>query len=61
MGIKSDYCPTRAGKTTFCDLVRKNQPSTGRIYFDEKEITQMDESILLERIGQIQTPTVFDS
>ena len=56
--------PNGAGKTTFCDLVSgKTQPSTGRIYFDGKEITQMEESdIALSGIGRkFQTPTVFDS
>ena len=56
--------PNGAGKTTFCDLVSgKTKPSTGRVYFDEKEITQMDESdIALSGIGRkFQTPTVFDS
>lgn len=56
--------PNGAGKTTFCDLVSgKTKPSTGRVYFDEKEITQMDESdIALCGIGRkFQTPTVFDS
>jgi urea transport system ATP-binding protein len=56
--------PNGAGKTTFCDLVSgKTQPSTGRVYFDGKEITQMDESdIALSGIGRkFQTPTVFDS
>ena len=56
--------PNGAGKTTFCDLVSgKTNPSTGRVYFDGKEITQMDESdIALSGIGRkFQTPTVFDS
>ena len=56
--------PNGAGKTTFCDLVSgKTKPSTGRVYFDGKEITQMDESdIALSGIGRkFQTPTVFDS
>ena len=56
--------PNGAGKTTFCDLVSgKTQPSTGRVYFDGKEITQMEESdIALSGIGRkFQTPTVFDS
>ena len=56
--------PNGAGKTTFCDLVSgKTKPSTGRIYFDGKEITQMEESdIALSGIGRkFQTPTVFDS
>ena len=56
--------PNGAGKTTFCDLVSgKTQPSTGRVYFDGREITQMEESdIALSGIGRkFQTPTVFDS
>lgn len=56
--------PNGAGKTTYCDLVSgKTKPSTGRVYFDGKEITQMDESdIALSGIGRkFQTPTVFDS
>ena len=56
--------PNGAGKTTFCDLVSgKTQPSTGRVYFDGREITQMEESdIAISGIGRkFQTPTVFDS
>ena len=56
--------PNGAGKTTFCDLVSgKTNPSSGRVYFDGKEITQMEESdIALSGIGRkFQTPTVFDS
>ena len=56
--------PNGAGKTTFCDLVSgKTQPSTGRVYFDGREITQREESdIALSGIGRkFQTPTVFDS
>ncbi len=56
--------PNGAGKTTFCDLVSgKTRPSTGKVYFDGKEITNMDESeIALRGIGRkFQTPTVFDS
>ena len=56
--------PNGAGKTTFCDLVSgKTKPSTGRVYFNGKEITQMEESdIALSGIGaKFQTPTVFDS
>ena len=56
--------PNGAGKTTFCDLVSgKTKPSSGRVYFDGKEITQMEESdIALSGIGRkFQTPTVFDS
>jgi len=56
--------PNGAGKTTFCDLVSgKTRPSAGKVYFDGKEITTMDESeIALRGIGRkFQTPTVFDS
>ena len=56
--------PNGAGKTTFCDLVSgKTRPSVGKVYFDGKEITHMDESeIALRGIGRkFQTPTVFDS
>ena len=56
--------PNGAGKTTFCDLVSgKAPPSTGKVYYDGKNITQMDESdIALRGIGRkFQTPTVFDS
>ena len=56
--------PNGAGKTTFCDLVSgKTPPSTGKVYYDGKKITQMDESdIALMGIGRkFQTPTVFDS
>ena len=56
--------PNGAGKTTFCDLVSgKTAASTGKVYYDGKNITQMDESdIALMGIGRkFQTPTVFDS
>ena len=56
--------PNGAGKTTFCDLVSgKTASSTGKVYYDGKNITQMDESdIALMGIGRkFQTPTVFDS
>ena len=56
--------PNGAGKTTFCDLVSgKTLPSTGKVYYDGKNITQMDESdIALMGIGRkFQNPTVFDS
>ncbi len=56
--------PNGAGKTTFCDLVSgKTSPSTGNVYYDGKNITQMDESdIALMGVGRkFQTPTVFDS
>ena len=56
--------PNGAGKTTFCDLVSgKTKASTGKIYFDGREISGMNESeIALRGIGRkFQTPTVFDS
>ena len=56
--------PNGAGKTTFCDLVSgKTKPSTGQIFFDGNEITNLEESdIALSGIGRkFQTPTVFDS
>ena len=56
--------PNGAGKTTFCDLVSgKTRPTTGKVYYDGREITTMDESdIALRGIGRkFQTPTVFDS
>jgi urea transport system ATP-binding protein len=56
--------PNGAGKTTFCDLVSgKTTPSTGSVYYDGRNITQLQESdIALMGIGRkFQTPTVFDS
>ena len=56
--------PNGAGKTTFCDLVSgKTKPSTGKVFFDGREITKLEESdIALSGIGRkFQTPTVFDS
>lgn len=56
--------PNGAGKTTFCDLVSgKTRPSTGKVYFDGRDISSLDESeISLLGIGRkFQTPTVFDS
>ena len=55
--------PNGAGKTTFCDLVSgKTKPSTGRVYFNGKEITQMEESdIALSGIAQIPDSHRFDS
>ena len=56
--------PNGAGKTTVCDLVSgKTSPTTGRVFFDGKEITGKAESdIALMGIGRkFQTPTVFDS
>jgi len=56
--------PNGAGKSTFCDLVSgKTRPSTGKVFFDSREISSLDESeIALLGIGRkFQTPTVFDS
>ena len=56
--------PNGAGKTTFCDLVSgKTPPSTGKVYFDGRDVSSLDESeISLLGIGRkFQTPTVFDS
>lgn len=56
--------PNGAGKTTFCDLVSGKTPaSTGKVYFDGRDISGLDESeIALFGIGRkFQTPTVFDS
>ena len=56
--------PNGAGKSTFCDLVSgKTKTSTGKVFFDSREISSLDESeIALLGIGRkFQTPTVFDS
>ena len=50
-------------KTTFCDLVSGKTLSTGKVYFDGRDVSSLDESeISLLGIGRkFQTPTVFDS
>ena len=56
--------PNGAGKTTLCDVISgKTLPTTGRVHFDGKEITNRKETeIALMGIGRkFQTPTVFDS
>ena len=56
--------PNVAGKTTLCDVVTgKTRPTTGQVYFDNAEITQLtDTQIALRGIGRkFQTPTVFES
>ncbi len=56
--------PNGAGKTTLCDVVSgKTRPATGRVYFEGRDITGMDETeIALMGIGRkFQTPSVFDS
>lgn len=56
--------PNGAGKTTFCDVVSgKTRPSSGKVYFDKLDITDVEEAEIARRgIGRkFQTPTVFDS
>ena len=56
--------PNGAGKTTMCDIISgKTMPTTGTVYFDEAEITQLSEIDISRRgIGRkFQTPTVYDS
>jgi urea transport system ATP-binding protein len=56
--------PNGAGKTTMCDVISgKTRPSSGRVYFDGTDITQMHEASIA-RLGigrKFQTPTVYDS
>ena len=56
--------PNGAGKTTLCDVISgKTLPTTGRVYLDGTDITQLvDSEIALMGVGRkFQTPTVFDS
>ena len=56
--------PNGAGKTTMCDVVTgKTKESSGRVYYDGKDITDEAEmDIALMGIGRkFQTPTVYDS
>lgn len=56
--------PNGAGKTTFCDVVSgKTRPTTGRVYFNGEEITNVEEMEIARRgMGRkFQTPTLFDS
>ncbi len=56
--------PNGAGKTTLCDVISgKTRPTSGKVFFGEKEITSMSE-VDIARLGvgrKFQTPTVFDS
>jgi len=56
--------PNGAGKTTLCDVISgKTQVTEGRIFFGNKETTQLSENeISALGVGRkFQTPTVFDS
>ena len=56
--------PNGAGKTTMCDVITGKTPqTTGRVFYDKKDITDNDEmEIALMGIGRkFQTPTVYDS
>jgi urea transport system ATP-binding protein len=56
--------PNGAGKTTLCDVISgKTKPKSGRIVFDEVDITRLpDTAISALGVGRkFQTPTVFDS
>src|SRR5277367_6051453 len=56
--------PNGAGKTTLCDVISgKTRVTTGRVFFDRIETTQMPD-VEIARLGvgrKFQTPTVFDS
>ena len=56
--------PNGAGKTTMVDIVTgKTKPTTGKVFYDGKDITTwLDSDIALSGIGRkFQTPTVYDS
>jgi urea transport system ATP-binding protein len=56
--------PNGAGKTTLCDVISgKTHVTSGRVFFDRIETTQMPD-VEIARLGvgrKFQTPTVFDS
>ncbi len=56
--------PNGAGKTTLCDVISgKTSVNKGNVYFDQREITQLPDTVIA-RLGvgrKFQTPTVFDS
>ena len=56
--------PNGAGKTTLCDVISgKTRPTTGRITFSDRDITETSETdIALMGVGRkFQTPTIYDS
>ncbi|MFP6602348.1 MAG: urea ABC transporter ATP-binding protein UrtD, partial [Pirellulaceae bacterium] len=56
--------PNGAGKTTLCDIISgKTRPTTGRVIFSDRDITEMSETdIALMGVGRkFQTPTIYDS
>jgi urea transport system ATP-binding protein len=56
--------PNGAGKTTLCDIISgKTRPTTGRVIFSGRDITEMSETdIALMGVGRkFQTPTIYDS
>lgn len=56
--------PNGAGKTTMCDVISGlTQPTSGRVYFDKEDITDLSESVIAQRgVGRkFQIPNVFDS
>ena len=56
--------PNGAGKTTMCDVISgKTRPTSGQVFYDTKDITEVSETdIALRGVGRkFQTPTVFDS
>ncbi len=56
--------PNGAGKSTMCDVITgKTRPATGKVWFDDQDITKLDDADIATRgIGRkFQTPTVFDS
>lgn len=56
--------PNGAGKTTMCDVISgKTSPTTGKVYFNDHDITPLTETEIAQ-LGirrKFQTPTVFDS
>jgi urea transport system ATP-binding protein len=56
--------PNGAGKSTMCDVITgKTRPATGKVWFNDEDITRLDEPDIVTRgIGRkFQTPSVFDS